>query len=103
MKKDQKVFIVFSLEVREGVFVSESGNFCYILTPENNSVNYVDKKWIFEAKDLALQCLVDLLKEKIKNVTLWENRIKESVPLLEKIEKISEEFDLKKKEVKSNN
>ena len=99
MTKDQQVFIISVLEVREGVFVSESVSASYILTPENNSVSLIDKKYIFESKDLALECLVGLLKDKLKSIATWETRVKESLPLLDKIEKISAEFDLKKKEV----
>ena len=100
MKKDQKVFTIIGLEIKEGIFIIETLSHCHILIPEGNSVTFVEKKWVFETKDLALEALANFLKEKLRNVTLWETRVKDSILLLEKLEKISEEFDLKKKEVK---
>ena len=101
MKKDQKVFTIIGLEVKEGIFIVETLSHCHILIPEGNSVTFVEKKWVFETKDLALEALVNFLKEKLRSVTLWETRMKDSIPLLDKIKAISDEVDLKKKEVKA--
>lgn len=100
MKKDQLVFIVNFQEIREGIFVSQSNSYCYVLDKTSSVVSGHDPKTIFETKEAALEYLVVILKDKLRNVTLWENRIKEVTPLLDKIQEVSKEFDLKKAKAK---
>ena len=101
MTKDDKVFYISGLEVKEGSFISDSLNSSYVLNVETGGVSLTDKKYIFTDKESAQDYLIQILKDKIKNITLWEERMKESLLVIDKIQKISDDFDLKKKEVKN--
>lgn len=100
MKKDQKVYMISGLSVIEGLFVSESNSYLYILNKETGIVSGYDKRFVFENKEEALESLVKVLKDKLSNITTHENRLITTDKLLDKLEKITEDFDLKKQSAK---
>lgn len=100
MNKDQRVFVATSYDVIEGLFVSETNNWIYVLNGELGTVAGHNKSLVFATKEEAQAYLIKTLKDRISNFTTLDNRLTASKELLDKLEKISEEFDLKKKSAK---